>query len=440
MSDEGERPTNVRRLIFGLACGTSWLLYLHRYLFGLIKPKLTEEYGWGDDKLGMLDSVFSTFYMVCQVPLGIAVDALGVHSVLTGMIVVWSIGLALHAPGEVAGGLWFARGMLGAGQSAVYAALNRISRQWFAPAVRTTMQGFVAITAGRIGGMSANLLFGSLLIGLLGLPWRTAVYLFAGLGLAHAAAFYLLYRNSPREHSGVNEAEARLIAGEDGPATGATAVAARPMTVRRLLGSVTPRGLVNLAALSVQTLLSTLADNIYSNWIPQFLYKVHGLNDAERGFYSALPLFGGAVAGVLGGLLNDWFLRRTGNRRWSRAGVAMAGKGAAAVLLFTALAWYENPYVFCGFLFFVKLFGDWSLVTMWGTVTDISGRATATVFALTNTVAGLALVGAPALFGYLAEYYGWQWVFVTVAVTYVLCTLSWLAIDCSIPLFDEEKA
>jgi MFS family permease len=76
---------------------------------------------------------------------------------------------------------------------------------------------------------------------------------------------------------------------------------------------------------------------------------------------------------------------------------------------------------------------------MWGTVTDIGGRATATVFAVTNTIAGLAMIGAPPLFGYLARYCGWHWVFVTVGVTYVLCALSWLAIDSSIPLFDEEK-
>lgn len=116
----------------------------------------------------------------------------------------------------------------------------------------------------------------------------------------------------------------------------------------------------------------------------------------------------------------------------------MAGKGMAALLLFTALIWYDNSYVFCTFLFLVKLFGDWSLVTTWGVITDIGGRATATVFAFNNAVAGIALVGAPVLFGYMAEEFGWYSVFVAVAVTYALCALSWLAINCSIPLFDPQ--
>jgi MFS family permease len=358
--------------------------------------------------------------------------------VLAAMIVVWSIGFGLHAAATTTAGLWWARGLLGAGQSAVFAALNRISRQWFAPSVRTTLQGFVAVTAGRIGGMSANLLFGSLLLGLFAMPWRTAVYVFTGLGLAHAAAFFAIFRNTPAEHVRVNDAEARLIAGDDATVARQTTAPAK-MTVRNLLAGLTPRSLGNLVAVNVQTILSTFADNIYSSWIPLFLYQVHGLDDTERGALSALPLLGGAAAGVVGGLLNDWFIRRTGNRRWSRSGVAMAGKGMAAILLFAALAWYDRPYVFCAFLFFVKLFGDWSLATTWGVVTDISGRATATVFAFNNTVAGVALVGAPALFGYLAKQYGWYSVYVTVAATYVLCALSWLFINCTIPLLKPTE-
>jgi len=439
-----ERPTNIRGRIFALACGTSWLLYLHRYTFSLIKPQLKQEWQLESDELGLLDSGFSLAYTVFQVPLGIACDALGVRLILTLMIVVWSIGLGLHAGASTTAALWYARGLMGAGQSAVYAALNRISRQWFAPGVRTTLQGFVAATAGRIGGMSAGLLFGSLLVGLLGVPWREAVYLFAGLGLTYAAAFFVMFRNTPREHPRVNEAEVRLIAGDivvagdEGAAPGAAVPAPPRMTVRRMVGSLSPRGLLNLVAVNVQTILSTLADNIYSNWIPLFLAEVYFWGPEKQGAFSALPLLGGAVAGVVGGLLNDWFIRRTGNRRWSRVGVAMAGKGMASLLLFTALIWYDNPYVFCGFLIFVKLFGDWSLVTTWGVITDIGGRATATVFAFNNAVAGFALIGAPALFGYMAKEYGWYSVFVTVAVTYALCALSWLAINCSIPLFDPK--
>jgi MFS family permease len=212
------------------------------------------------------------------------------------------------------------------------------------------------------------------------------------------------------------------------------------MSIGQLLLAVRPRALVNLVFLNSQTILSTLADNIYSNWIPLFLWEVHHLKFETMGIYSALPLLGGAIAGAVGGLLNDSCIAWTGNQRWSRSGIGATGKGLAAAFLMIALACYENPYAFCGLLFVVKFFGDWSLATSWGVVTDIGGRATASVFAFNNAVAGIGLIAAPPLFGFLAERYGWPAVFVTVAATYVLCAISWLGIDCTIPLVDTTTS
>lgn len=429
------RPTNVRWGVFTLACTTSWLLYLHRYVFALIKPEIAREWGLGKDELGVLDSVFSTFYTVFQVPLGIAADAWGVRLVLTGLIVLGSIGLGMQAWAGSSLQMWYARAILGIGQSAAYAALSRISRQWFPPTIRTTLQGFVGVMAGRIGGLSAYLLFGYLLLGVFHWDWRTATYLFVALGLAQAFVFFAAFRNVPRDHPLVNEAEAELI---EGTSVSEPAPAAR-MTLRKMLRSLTPRGLVNLVALNVQSVLSTFADNIYSNWIPLFLWEVHALQFREMGIYSSLPLLGGALAGVLGGFLNDFFIARTGSRRWARSGVAGAGKTLAAVILLVALHWYDQPYVFCILLFFVKLFGDWSLTTSWGVITDIGGEATASVYALNNAVAGIGSIGAPLVFGLLAEHYGWRIVFITTAVTYLLCALSWCMINCTVPLIERPS-
>ena len=97
MSDGRPSPTNVRWAIFGLACGTSWLLYLHRYTFALIKPELVKEWGLSKVELGWLDSAFSFTSTVFQFPLGIAADVWGVRLVLTGLILLWCAGLAMHS-------------------------------------------------------------------------------------------------------------------------------------------------------------------------------------------------------------------------------------------------------------------------------------------------------------------------------------------------------
>lgn len=428
-------PTNVRWSVFSLAFATSAMLYLHRYVFGFIKPTLQEEWGLSNTQLGQLDSAFSTCYTLFQFPLGIAADFAGVHLVLTLLIAVWCYGLLRMAVAPSFNAMWYGQTIMGIGQSAVYACLNRVGRMWFPPAIRTTMQGSVGILAGRLGALSSGLVFASLLLGTLGLHWRMAILIFVAIGVTHLLLFGVIFRNSPREHPRVNEAEAQLIEG-DAPQTDGRQ--GRTPGITHLFRSLTPRSFANLIWLSVQNVLSTFADNIYSHWIPLFLFQVHHLKFKEMGVYSALPLLGGAIAGVVGGMLNDWLIARTGNRRWSRAGVAFVGKGLAAALMFTALMFYDRPYVFCLFLFFIKLFGDWSLTSSWGVVSDIGGKATASVFAFSNTVAGVSLITAPMVFGYVSGNYGWKPVFVIAGVMYVLCALAWLAIDCTIPLIRES--
>ena len=51
----GERPTRVRYMVFVLGFGTSWMLYLHRYSFALIKPFLKEELDVSNTELGAMD-------------------------------------------------------------------------------------------------------------------------------------------------------------------------------------------------------------------------------------------------------------------------------------------------------------------------------------------------------------------------------------------------
>src|SRR5437763_5451554 len=95
MRKSPQRPTNVRWAVFGLACGTSWLLYLHRYTFALIKPALVEDWKLDKVELGLLDSAFSISATLFQFPLGVAADWLGVRLVLTALILVWCLGLAM---------------------------------------------------------------------------------------------------------------------------------------------------------------------------------------------------------------------------------------------------------------------------------------------------------------------------------------------------------
>ncbi len=434
-----DRPTHVRWTVLALACSSSWLLYFHRYAFALIKPELVEEWDLDTDTLGWLDFTFAAGYTFPQLPMGVLGDLAGARIVLPAMILAWSVGLALHAFAPSTAVLYAARGTLGVGQSGAFASLSRITKTWFRPAIRSKTQGLIGVFFGRAGGLSAYLLFGPVFVALLG-DWRSAVYLLAGIGIAQSIIFFALFRNSPREHPGVNSTEAALIEGHNPQHELSGKEKPKKSTYRELFRRMSPRSILNLAALNLQSILSTIADNMYSNWIPLFLAQVYGFNTKQL-WISALPLLGGAIGGVLGGWLNDYFIARTGNRRWTRTCVALTGKGLAAVTLLIALftAW-DNPYLFCGMLFFVKLFGDCSLTTSWSVVTDIGGKATASVFAFNNSVAGIGAMLAAPMYGVLVKYYDNDWtiMFKIACATYALCALSWLLVNCTIPILGDE--
>jgi len=82
-------------------------------------------------------------------------------------------------------------------------------------------------------------------------------------------------------------------------------------------------------------------------------------------------------------------------------------------------------------LLLARCFGDWSLATQWGTITDVGGKATATVFGLVNAVGAVGGFAAGPIMGYLKHHYGWEGVFFCAAGMCGLAALTWFFIDCT---------
>jgi sugar phosphate permease len=422
------RPTQVRWLIFTLACLTSWLLYLHRYSWGVVKPALKQEYHFTDKELGWLDSVFMVTYGLGQVPGGLAGDVWGPHAILTLLILLWSGTVAALAVARSFPVLAGVRAVFGLAQAGAYPSLAQVTRTWFPLSVRTTVQGAIASLSGRAGGACASLVVASLLMGLLRLSWRQAMVAIAGLGALLGLTFWFLFRNRPREHPWANEAERQLIDEGNAPAP----PQARPRL--RLTGP----NVRNLVALLLYAFTSTFADMLYLNWIPLFLTEGKGLTSMQMGIFASLPLWGGAIGGAVGGVLNDVLIGLTGSRRIGRSAVGFSGKLLAGALIATSILVPDGRWVMV-VLGGCKFFGDWGLSTQWGTITDVGGRASGTVFGVVNTIGAVAAILAGPVMGTIKQDHGWESLFLTVAGVYVLSATCWLFIDCTRRLVVEEE-
>ncbi|MCH7989931.1 MAG: MFS transporter, partial [Planctomycetes bacterium] len=211
---------------------------------------------------------------------------------------------------------------------------------------------------------------------------REAIVVLTVLGGLFGVLFIYLFRNTPKDHPWANEAEETLIV-EGNPEVSEA-------THSKLKWSLVLKSR-NMKFFFVQQFTSAFADNVYVYWIPLFLLTAKGVDMKEAGWMAAIPLLGGAVGGVIGGILQSHLIIRTGNRRWSRSWIGLIGKLLATVFIFVSLAFNDAVQIVSVF-FVVKFFSDWSQPTVWGTITDIAGRNSASVFGCINTVGSIAAV------------------------------------------------
>jgi len=414
-----QRPTNVRWLIFGLASLASYINYVHRYSWGVIKPYLLEDGVVTEQQMGWLDGLIGITYGLGQFPGGLAGDLLGPHAVIPVSAVLWSIVAAAPAVVATFYGLATIRLAMGLTQAPCYPCLGKITQTWIPRATRTTQQGFISSFSGRAGGACSSLIIGTLLMGWVGMTWQMALVVTASTGMLFAIAFALLFRNTPRQHSGVNAAEAALI--EEGEVVATTD---RPLRWDWSAGNIR-----NLAAFFGASFSSTFADNLFVFWMPTFLVQAKGFSPTEMGLFASLPLFGGALGGLCGGILNDWLIGAIGNRRWARRLIAGGCKVIAASLICASLL-FDDGKVIMAILFLCKFFSDMSQPTWWGTVTDIGGPAAGRVFGMVNTVGAAGLFVAGPIMAWVKTQYDFDGLFFFVAGVYLVTTACWLMVDC----------
>lgn len=424
------QPTHVRRIVLALACGLSLLLYLHRYTWPYFRPKLQDEFAWDNATMGFLDNCFVATYALGQIPTGILCDWAGPRLLLGISVVVWSLALSSFAWVSTWQGVAAARAIFGIGQAGCYPTLGRISKSWFPIKTRSSAQGLIATFFGRGGAAFSLVFFGTVLIGMLGLTWRAALVLYSVAGIFCSLMFVYLFRNSPREHPWVNIQEVALI--EEGDWTAATDAGAHS----RLNWGALVRSR-SIWFLFLRAFASNAADVLFSIFIPTYLMKVRGVPDVHAGWMSALPLVGGALGGVASGWMQNVILRRTDNCRLARCSLGMIGKGTAAVLMLSSLL-CENVLVFVTLFLVVKFFTDWEQPAEWGAVTDMAGRASATVFACVNTIGAVGgLTGVYVInraLDWLHEEgrspeFTWKAIFALVASEYLVAASAWLFID-----------
>jgi sugar phosphate permease len=482
---ERKRPwapaSHVRYGVLAFACALAIVTYIQRLGFSAAAPEIGDSLHLDANRIADLGAVWLVAYGLFQVPGGLLGDRWGPRHVLTSMVLVWSlltagVGLAVLLPQVWALPFLFLLAMrfaFGGLQAGGFPVIGRIMADWMPTAKRGFAQGCIW-TMSRFGGFVIPLVLPYLFLwfgdspgrthlaaqavasqglapsgaGALAWPqalaalsvatldasvrpsWPIPFVLLGGLGVLWCVAFWPWFRNRPEQMPGVNRGEREVI--EAGRASVSDQPAAVPWS--RMFSSV------SIWSLCLMYGCMGFSGNFFtSGLLPVYLRDDRHLESQPRAWLTGLPLAGGAVACVLGGLASDRLIRRWGSRKWGRRAAGMLGLSLTG-LAFLSTIWVHNVWLL-GLLLTVSFFGnDLSIGPAWASCADIGERYAGTVSGAMNMIGALFGVAGTKLAGHLLKQNQSEWVFIIFAVVYGLAALCWLGVDVTRRLADAPAA
>jgi MFS transporter, ACS family, glucarate transporter len=487
-----ERPTNVRYHVLALACSLSMVNYLDKVCMGLAKSSFAKDFGLNDAiDINPAITAFTIAYALFEVPSGWLGDVFGPRSVLIRIVLWWSFFtvltgmVGLQVSGVVLGGLGtliVLRFLFGMGEAGCYPNITRALHNWFPFHQRGFTQGAVWMCGRLMGGLtplawmilvegigqslsvSGDQSSEVVLPALLGPGnWRATFYVFGIIGVAWCVWFALWFRNRPEEKASVNKAELALIRGTKTD----TQAAHANIPWLKILKSP------NLWLLCLMYACLSYGWYFYMTDLSWFFDQQHSVTKTGllAAIYKGGPLWMGAIGCVVGGLLTDRFIRRTGKRRLGRSLFGILGLSLTAAC-FLAAYWVESlgtrpdPFWFFVAISFSGFFTDLTMGPAWATVQDVGKRYAAIVAGFMNMVgnAGGALatwvnyiIVNKAIDAHAAELGttasalssaekaagalpGYRTNFLIYAAVFMLGVVCWALIDASKPVVREEAA
>lgn len=441
MSIAVEKPTNVRYGVLGFACVLSAITYLDRVCFGTIAPYVETEFGLTKDQMAWIFGAFTLAYAAFEVPTGWLGDVFGPRKTLIRIVLWWSFFTALTGSIYPSLGVMAYYAMLavrflfGIGEAGAYPNIARAFHNWFPFNERGFAKGTVWM-AGRFAGGVTPFIVLALVIdipGVDGAPgttvWRHIFWIFGVIGVIWCVAFFFWFRDRPEESPYVNAAEVALIQAGDltkrAAALPETAIAAGeapvvPATRPADHGRVSvPWGKLftspNLWLICGMYFCASYGWYFNITYLPGFLKSRMDVGEKWTGSWweyslmAGLPLLVGSLACIVGGFLTDFFIKKTGNRKWGRRLFGVLGHGLCAMFYFLSMQFMhlEDPWPFVACIAIATFWNDITMGAAWASCIDIGRRYSGIVSGCMNTIGNLGGFTANISTGYILKFYTW---------------------------------
>ncbi|HQX53109.1 MAG TPA: MFS transporter, partial [Planctomycetaceae bacterium] len=336
------------------------------------------------------------------------------------LCVLWSVATLLSGFATGFTSLFILWGLMGAAQAGAFPCAAKAIGQIFPESERARASGLLA-SGMMIGGAISPFLTGRLLeflrptaASLHQQPWRLLFGIYAIPGILWAVLFLLVI---PAR---------RLPAMSEGERT------APPIDWTRLFRSRP------MALLCAQQFFRAAGMVFFMTSFPAFLQQTRGVSTLKSGDLTFFAGIGGVLGSLSGGFVSDWMLRKTGNSRLSRQGIAVAGMASCAVLIVASyfIADVRGAIALISLGAFCATFGGVSGYTV---AIKFGGKQVATVFSVMNMCGNIGASLFPLTAGWLATKSGnWNLMLFLFAGIMAVDAICWAFLNPQGTLFGDE--
>lgn len=387
------------------------LLYVDRACISAAKGDICSDLGFGMTDFGWIMAVFTLGYALLQTPAGKLADTKGARGVIAGIVTIWSFLTALTGFAWNYTSMLIIRFLFGAGEAGAFPALSKVVYNWFPIRERGIIQG-INFSGSRIGAAFAMPLVAWLIkeIG-----WRHTFLVFGLFGILYGVLWYLLFRDKP-EH-------ARFIGTDEVKYIQETRQQSEP-GVKKTLSLSSIFKSTTMWKTMVQYICSNFTFYFSLTWMYPYIQERFQLGLVEAGFYTSIPLIGGAVGNWLAGILVDAIYRK-GKWKLSRRLPAIIGFALSAVGMI-AVTQVSSPAFSVAFMTLAVFGADMTLSPSWAFCIDIgkenAGAVSGTMNMAGNLGAFVTIIAFPYLFQWTNRY---EPFFVICAVLSLVAILMW---------------
>ncbi len=331
-AQQGERMTRHRWVICALLFFATTINYIDRQVIGILKPTLTEEFGWSEMDYADIVFAFQAAYALGLLLVGRLIDKVGVKWGYAIAVAVWSLFGMAHAAAYSVATFAMARFGLGVGEAGNFPAAIRSTADWFPKKERAFATGLFN-SGSNVGAILTPLLVPFIVIDL-AFGWQGAFLITGALGFVWLVFWWMIYRD-PENNPKVNAAELAHIRSD--PVEKTTPIAWGELAKHR-----------QTWAFAVGKFLTDPIWWFFLFWLPDFFGKNYGLDLKTFGPALIAIYLLADVGSIAGGWFSSWLIKRG----WSiNKGRKTAMLLCALCVLPVSLAIYaENLYIAVGII------------------------------------------------------------------------------------------